>query len=444
MNVLIIYTNTYRMLAPAPLGASLVAARLRRAGHRVQLLDLMFSRRPSRAAAEAVRDFRPDLIAFSIRNVDNQSSLYPYDPLPGLESIVAAARAVSPAPALLGGTAFTTFPVQYLARLGAEYGICGDDLEPIVRFVDSLAAGAPDWETPGLVYRAGGAVHRNPFTLRGYAGVGFEGWDLLDVRRYRQAPTVMWDVGLVARTGCPFHCVFCDTFRTFGNQWVLRDPQQVAEEAGQVARLGARRVFLADAGFNRPLGHAKAVLEALIRAGVRLRLTMIFEPGEMDAEFAALFRRAGGMDAMVFAGSLVDEVLAAGRKPFRVEDVLRGSQILKQAGVLTALFLTFGGPGETMATAARTYAVAGALQPAYSMVDYGLRIQPGTALQRMAVAEGLLAPDDDCFRPVTYCSPATPVEKLRPLVKGYEAGLARRSWRALPWMAGLIWDKYRP
>ena len=444
MKVLIIYTNTYRMIAPAPLGASLVAARLRRAGHQVRLLDLMFARHPAKAAAEAAREFGPDLVGFSIRNVDSQSSLYPFDPLPAIEGIVAAVRAACPAPALLGGTAFTTFPTQYLERLGAEYGICGDDLEPVARFVASLAAGSPDLETPGLVYSAGGAVHCNPFAVRGYADVPFDSWDLLDLRPYRRSLMSFWEAGLVARSGCPFSCVYCDTFRTFGDRWILRDPTQVAEEARQLARRGVRSVFLADAGFNRPLEHAKAVLEALVRGGVRLPLTMVFEPGEVDAEFAALFRRAGGVAAMVFAGSLADEVLVACRKPFLVSDVARGSQILQRAGVATFLYLIFGGPGETMETAARTYEAARRLGPAFCLVDYGYRVQPGTELQRIAVAEGILAADDDCFSATTYCSPATPGEKLRPLVKGYEASLARRSWRALPWMARLAWDKVRP
>jgi hypothetical protein len=147
---------------------------------------------------------------------------------------------------------------------------------------------------------------------------------------------------------------------------------------------------------------------------------------------------------MVFAGTLVDEVLVASRRPFLVDDVMQGWQVLKEAGIATCLYLTFGAPGETMETAARTYEVARRLKAAYCLVDYGFRVQPGTELQRIAVKEGAVAANDDCFRPTTYCSPAAPAEKLRPLVKGYEASLARGSWRSLPSMAGLFWEKYRP
>src|SRR5512146_180887 len=91
--ILIVYTNTYRMIAPAPLGASLVAARLRKDGHEVRLLDLMFARSPAEEAARVAREFRPDLVGYSIRNVDTQSYTEFSDPLPTIQAIVVGVRA---------------------------------------------------------------------------------------------------------------------------------------------------------------------------------------------------------------------------------------------------------------------------------------------------------------------------------------------------------------
>src|SRR3990172_3097943 len=341
MKILMVYTNTYRMFAPAPLGASLVASRLRADGHDVRFLDLMFVKSPAAEAARAAAEFQPDLVGYSIRNRDNQMSATFFDPLPIVRSIVSAVRGVRPVPILLGGTAFTTFPRQWLEALDAEYGMTGDDLASISRFVASLAAGSPDLGVPGLVHRADGSVQSNPFAIRGYADVVFDNWDLLDLRSYRRSLTTLWDAALVVRTGCPFQCTFCDYFTTFGTKWVLRPPRQVAEEALALQRQGARSVIFADAGFNRPLDHAKQVLEAFIAAGVRLNLTMIFEPGEGDREFTQLFHRAGGRVAILYAGSLSDTVLTRLRKPFRVDDVVEGARLLKQAGGTSTLFLTF-------------------------------------------------------------------------------------------------------
>ncbi|MBI4321173.1 MAG: cobalamin B12-binding domain-containing protein [Chloroflexi bacterium] len=238
MKILLVYTNTNRMLAPAPLGASLVASRLRRDGHVVRFVDLMFARAPAMEAAQAARELEPDLVCYSIRNVDNQSSTEFFDPLPTIKSIVSAVRAVSSAPTILGGTAFTSFPVQFLDELGADYGIAGDDLDLISQFVASLSSGKPSLTSPGLVYRDRGKVIRNPFTIRGYADTPFDGWGFIDLHAYRRSPMAFWDAGLVTRTGRPFKCVYCDTYKTSGREWVSRDLRRVAEEAAALQRRG--------------------------------------------------------------------------------------------------------------------------------------------------------------------------------------------------------------
>jgi len=444
MKVLIVYTNTDRMFAPAPLGASLVASRLRGDGHDVEFLDLMFVKSPAATAARAARDFQPDLVGYSIRNRDNQMSAGFFDQLPVVRSIVSAVRAVRHVPVLLGGTAFTTFPHQWLDALGADYGIAGDDLTSISRFVGSLAAGSPDLAVPGLVHRTDAGVESNPFTIRGYSDVVFDNWDLLDLRSYRRSLSTLWDAGLVVRTGCPFRCTFCDYFQTFGRRWVLRAPNQVAQEARVLQRGGARSVIFADAGFNRPLDHAKQVLEAFIRADVRLNLTMIFEPGEVDREFTQLFRRAGGRVAVIYASSLSDTVLSRMRKPFCVDDVIEGARLLKEAGVASSLFLTFGAPGETPDTVEETLRVAARVSAVRTLVDHGFRIQPGTELQEIAMGEGVISANDDCFTATFYHSPATPPEMLRARLKRFESQHRWDNIKALPFLAGVMWNKFRP
>lgn len=444
MKVLMVYTNTYRMFAPAPLGASLVASRLRSDGHDVRFLDLMFVKSPAAEAARVARDFQPDLVGYSIRNRDNQMTADYFDALPVVRSIVSAVRAVRPAPVLLGGTAFTTFPRQWLDALNADYGITGDDLASISRFVASLAAGSPDLAVRGLVHRADGGVRINPFSICGYADVVFDNWDLLNLRSYRRSLTTLWDAALVVRTGCPFQCTFCDYFTTFGRRWILRDPRQIAEEALALQRHGARSVIFADAGFNRPLDHAKQVLEAFIDARVHLNLTMIYEPGEVDLEFTQLFHRAGGRGAVLYAGSLSDTVLTRLHKPFRAADVVEGAQLLRRAGVTSSLFLTFGGPGETPETVEETFRAIPKVPAIRTLVDHGFRIQPDTELRQIAIDEGVIAPDDDCFDATFYHSPATPPEMLKARLKRYEAEHRWENVKALPFLAGVMWNKFRP
>jgi radical SAM superfamily enzyme YgiQ (UPF0313 family) len=132
------------------------------------------------------------------------------------------------------------------------------------------------------------------------------------------------------------------------------------------------------------------------------------------------------------------------RKPFHFDDVMRGAQLLRQAGVKGFLFLTFGGPGETPATVEETFRRVAQVRPTRTLVDRGYRIQPETELREIAVAEGAIAPDNDCFRATFYHSPATPPGMLKARLKRYVSEHRWDDLRAVPFMARLFWDKLRP
>jgi len=123
---------------------------------------------------------------------------------------------------------------------------------------------------------------------------------------------------------------------------------------------------------------------------------------------------------------------------------VRGAHALRQAGVHGFLFLTFGGPGETPATVDETFRVASELRPLYTLLGRGYRIEPGTELQAMAIAEGAIAPDDDCFKATFYHSAGTPPEMLAARLRRYQAEHRWDRLRALPSMMRLMWDKFRP
>ena len=437
MKVLVVQTNTYRLLSPTPLGASLVAARLRRDGHDVRFVDLMHERNPVQYAAATAADFRPDLACFSIRNRDNMNIQDYQDPIPLIARIIACVQEASSAPALLGGTAFTTFPERVLQATQADWGIAGDDLEPVARFVRSLGAGQPDLTIPGLVYRdAGGKIVENPFRIVGYRDVWFDNWDLINFHAYRRG---YWQAGVVTRTGCPEQCAFCDTFHSFGSEFVLRDPAEVAEDLLVLKRTGkVRSVFLVDAGFNRPLAHAKEVLREILRQGAQLQLNGVLDPGECDEEFLTLYRRAGGVSFVLFAESLSDVVLRELQKPFGVAEVIRTAAALRKAEIGFMFMPNLGSPGETRETTAETLRKAPQLGAVFVDFGIGWRIQPRTPLRERAVIEGLIAPDDDCYEPRFYVSPHTPREWLEAQVKQYKRRHFFGALRMVPFATRLM------
>ena len=135
---------------------------------------------------------------------------------------------------------------------------------------------------------------------------------------------------------------------------------------------------------------------------------------------------------MMFAESMSDRVLEALGKPFRVADMRRDAGELRRAKILFGLIPTLGSPGETKETALTTLRETASLKPFFHQFGIGWRIQPRTALRERAVAEGLLAEQDDCYEPRFYISPETPKDWLERQVRRYAPSRIGALLRMLP------------
>ena len=102
---------------------------------------------------------------------------------------------------------------------------------------------------------------------------------------------------------------------------------------------------------------------------------------------------AAGFVAMgVTIESAADAVLARLRKGFTAEDVRRAAEVVRRHRIPCLWILLFGGPGETEATVRETLDFVHRSVRPQDVVFYNwrLRIYPGTELERMARAEGVL------------------------------------------------------
>ena len=409
--VLLVSANRERQPYPVvPNGLACVASALQAAGHEVRFLDLCFERDPALATQRAAREFAPDVAGVSVRNIDNSDAIALRHYTPEARAVFATLRDSAPkATIIAGGAAFGVAPEALFREFGVDYAVAGDGERATVALVDAISSGNAVGSIPGIVRLVDGTVHFTPpgddASLDDLPLPSLHRW--VDLRRYERHGAT---VPIQTKRGCVYKCVYCTYRNVEGWGYRLRDPELVASEIEElVARAGARSFDFVDSTFNSPPGHAAEVCSAIIRRGLRVHLdTTNFTPAAASADLLATMRRAGFRTLGITAESASDAVLEKLEKGFTAAKAHEAAERVERAGIRALWIFLVGGPGETAATLDETLRFAAWRlsrgDAVYTTV--GLRIYPGTTLQRIALTEGTIEASATLLDPTFYFSPA--------------------------------------
>jgi radical SAM superfamily enzyme YgiQ (UPF0313 family) len=198
-------------------------------------------------------------------------------------------------------------------------------------------------------------------------------------------------------------------------------------------RSKARHFFFVDSVFNDPRGHALAICAALHRRKLPVRWSAFCNPTGFDAELARAMKEAG-CEAVEFGQDAASaKMLVALDKPFDLEDTRVALQAAHDAGLPFAIYLLFGGPGETWADVEETQNFLNQCAPAHAVfATYGIRVYEGTPMAEIARQEGQIKPDQDLFEPAYYLSPALAeqtTEKLDRIARRCPEWTSPADWR---------------
>ena len=406
MRLLLISANQERSPDPvAPLGVCYVATAAADAGHDVTVLDLCFSTDVAGDVGAAVAAGRPDVIGISLRNVDNCAYPDTVDYLPHYREVVAACRATTDAPVVLGGSAFTTMPAHFLGALEVPYGIVGEGEMAIVEFLARLAGGEEPCDLRGLALRdarTGKVTIASPSWLPSLDAIRADRcW--IDNQQYFERGGMG---NLQTKRGCHYKCTYCAYPVIEGRGMRMRDPAAVAAEARTLLdHHGIDQFFIVDSVFNAPRGYAERVCEALRPLGERIRWSCFVTPGNFNAELLDLLLAAGCQSIDFGTDAASAPTLRGFRKSFNVDDIRAASTLCRERGVAFCHSLVFGGEGETWSTVAETVAVMDECRPTAVIAMCGVRVYPETPLAQALVARGEVASVEAFYEPYFHFAP---------------------------------------
>lgn len=400
MKVLVVNGNRERLPDPVyPLGAALVAEAARRAGHQVRTLDLCFAADPDAALGEALAAAADDVVAFSLRNVDSSTFPETRSYAGAYRAWVERVRRERPeARVVIGGAAVTAMPEALLSHLGADVAVVGEGQDAFPWLLERLEqAEFPQsdarfecrrWEGAWLLYGRGPG---RPAT-EGAAARAF-----FDAARYYAEGGLL---NIQTKRGCAYVCSYCSYPVIEGSRLRLREPAAVVDELEAAWREhGVRHWFFADSIFNAPVDHAKAICRAIIARRLRIEWTAYFNPRALDDELCGLLAEAGCRDLEFGTDSGSPRILESLGKGFGVDDLREAARLCRAHGLRQCQSLMFGAPGEDASSVRETIALMDELNPEAVIAMTGVRIMPGTALERRARREGVLAEGDSLLEP---------------------------------------------
>jgi radical SAM superfamily enzyme YgiQ (UPF0313 family) len=409
MKILCISTNDSRLIVPTfPLGLASVVASLGKS-HEVRVVDCMFTPHCLRTIFSLVHEFQPELIALSLRNLDNQDSCQPVFYFPEMKDFITYLRTHSSSPIIVGGSAFNILPLELAAYLAPDFGLFGEGEFSFKMFVDTY----PDIDyfgIPGLVWKnAGGWRVNQPEVVPDLNDLPDPAWEYFSPALYHEAQGSAKLPGMVtvqSRRGCPMRCIYCTTPQLEGRRLRSSSPAKVAAfMADGYERWGLTRYYFVDNIFNYPKDYAIELCRAIQALNLPLNWSCLINPAFPDAELFQRIGEAGGNRVQVgneSGSNLILKNLGKGFSRSHVEQTFNG---LVAAGLEFGCFLLLGGPGETAATVQESVHFIEQYQPFLVNLTVGLRIYPGTPLHRLALTEGMVQPSDNLLWPHFYLSP---------------------------------------
>jgi radical SAM superfamily enzyme YgiQ (UPF0313 family) len=405
--VLLINSNRFKHPWPViPFGLCYIATSLETNGnHQVSFLDLCFSADCEHDIHDSIRNFVPDVIGISIRNIDDTGGYNVHFLLEDVKKdVIDFCKNEFRGPIVIGGPSVGISGIEMLDYFDLEYAIRGDGEAVMPEFVKRIENRQSLDGLEGLIIRRGNAIVQEsaPYRVQNLDLLPFpKPLRFINLDLYRSFGSPLH---VQTKRGCALRCSYCTYNEIEGRKYRLRSPRLTADEIEiLVNETGIRHIEFTDSIFNVPLSHTKEVLREIIARNLDLRLhTMGLSPSAVDEELLDLMKSAGFNDVDIGAESVCDEILENLSKDFKRSDVIKTAELLKRKKIPVTWFIILGSIAETRETAIETLNTIGRIASKWDLVfiSTGIRVYKGAPIANELMKYNINCTDDNFLHPV--------------------------------------------
>jgi len=253
----------------------------------------------------------------------------------------------------------------------------------------------------GISYRdKNGSIIDNPERPRidNLDSLPFPDRSKVDVKRYEMSMDHLGLPGASVMTsrGCPVNCSFCSASAMFGRSLTLRSASNVLDEIEILLEMGYKGIKFFDSTLTLKKSHVLSICDEFKRRGLNnIPWECEVRVNTVTKEILAAIREAGCYLIDFGVESASTKVLKDMHKGITIEQVERTLDWSKEVGLKTKVFFTFGHIRETLEDAYKTFDF---IKRHKQKIDQtgggvGIKIYPGTTVEKFAIANDLLPKD---------------------------------------------------
>ena len=332
------------------LGLLNLGAVLRKAGHRVCIVDASAQGIGYEQSLEETRRFRPDILALTAVTPSIIKTV----------KLASMIKEIYPSiPVILGGPHITAVPEQTLLDFSVfDYGVIGEGENTLVELIDALVSNRAPEHVPGVAFNENGKINFAPprRTIKDLDSLPFPVWDLLDgfpsryhpaLFKYKKLPATH----IISARGCPCKCIFCDT-SVFSRKIRFHSPEYVLDMVGYLVKdFGIKEIIFEDDQFLIKKERVARICEGFLNAPWNISWCCSGRVNSVnDISLLKLMKRSGCWQISYGIESASQKILDFAKKAITITQIEKTVCLTHGAGILSKGYFIFGLPHETETT----------------------------------------------------------------------------------------------
>jgi radical SAM superfamily enzyme YgiQ (UPF0313 family) len=210
-----------------------------------------------------------------------------------------------------------------------------------------------------------------------------------------------------------------------GKKVRLRKAEEVVVEIQRLVEAEVDYIYFVDDIFNYPPSFAESLCREMVRRKVVVKWSAFVNPSFLNETLLWQMKEAGCVGIEFGTDSGSPRMIENYKKSFTQKDIIRSSELCSTLQINHCHYLLFGGPGEDEGTIEESFHLMDQLDPTAVIAMLGVRIYPGTELEKISISQRVIRPDSKLIYPYFYVSPKLG-ERLSEIVQ--EKALARKRW----------------